>query len=114
MKAAGPMRGMLASVFTLRKSQTPNTAFPIGKPRGTPLNQNPRLSGLLFVRCGTDTQTGEPQTCRRRMTRSSEMQVRDIMTRNVITVSPDTSVLDVASLLVHHHISGVPVAAGDS
>ena len=42
------------------------------------------------------------------------MQVRDIMTRNVITVSPDTSVLDVASLLVHHHISGVPVAAGDS
>ena len=42
------------------------------------------------------------------------MQVRDIMTRNVITAAPDTSVLDVAALLVHHHVSALPVADGDS
>jgi predicted transcriptional regulator len=42
------------------------------------------------------------------------MQVRDIMTRNVIRAAPDASVLDVAALLVHHHISAVPVVDGDS
>ena len=42
------------------------------------------------------------------------MQVRDIMTRNVVSAAPDSSVLEVASLLVEHHISAVPVAESDS
>jgi CBS domain-containing protein len=42
------------------------------------------------------------------------MQVRAIMSRNVVVAAPDTSVLDVASLMVHHRISAVPVADGDS
>ncbi|HID98116.1 MAG TPA: CBS domain-containing protein [Thermodesulfobacteriaceae bacterium] len=34
---------------------------------------------------------------------------KDIMTRSVITVTPDTSVKEVARLLLEHHINGMPV-----
>jgi CBS domain-containing protein len=37
------------------------------------------------------------------------MRVNDLMTRNVVTVTPDTSLRDAAALLVEHKISGVPV-----
>ena len=37
------------------------------------------------------------------------MKAQDIMTRDVTTVSPDTSVRDIAALMVEKHISGVPV-----
>ena len=37
------------------------------------------------------------------------MQAKDIMTTNVATVTPDTSVHDVAKLLIDKNISGVPV-----
>jgi CBS domain-containing protein len=37
------------------------------------------------------------------------MKARDIMTRNVVTVSPDTPVRDIAALMAEKHISGVPV-----
>jgi CBS-domain-containing membrane protein len=41
------------------------------------------------------------------------MNVADIMTREPITVTPETPVQEVARLLVHHDISGVPVLAPD-
>jgi CBS domain-containing protein len=41
------------------------------------------------------------------------MKAQDIMTRTVITVTPDTSIQDVAALMVEKHISGIPVVAGD-
>jgi CBS-domain-containing membrane protein len=37
------------------------------------------------------------------------MLARDIMTRNVCTVTPDTAVPDIAKLLLQRHISAVPV-----
>jgi CBS domain-containing protein len=37
------------------------------------------------------------------------MQVKEIMTTSVITVSPDTPVAQIARLLREEHISGVPV-----
>lgn len=37
------------------------------------------------------------------------MKVRDVMTKNVITVEPRTSLKDAARLLVEHGISGIPV-----
>jgi CBS domain-containing protein len=37
------------------------------------------------------------------------MNVRDVMTRNVVTVDEDTPLKDVAALLLEHDISGVPV-----
>ncbi|GHE20234.1 CBS domain-containing protein [Halomonas urumqiensis] len=42
------------------------------------------------------------------------MQASDVMTRNVISVSPDSEVREIASLLLEHAISAVPVvnAAG--
>lgn len=41
------------------------------------------------------------------------MKTRDMMTKDVITVSPETSVRDVAALLVKHKISGIPVVDKD-
>src|SRR5512147_1429878 len=37
------------------------------------------------------------------------LTAKDIMTKDVVTVKPDTSIEDLASLLVEHRISGVPV-----
>ena len=41
------------------------------------------------------------------------MKVSDVMTRDVVTVAPETSLKEVARLLVEHRISGVPVVEGD-
>lgn len=37
------------------------------------------------------------------------LTAKDIMTKNVVTVTPDTSIEDLAAILVKHEISGVPV-----
>lgn len=37
------------------------------------------------------------------------MQAKDVMTPNVITVTPDTEIANIAKLLLEHHISAVPV-----
>jgi CBS-domain-containing membrane protein len=37
------------------------------------------------------------------------LTAKDIMTKDVITVRPDTSIEELSSLLVEHEISGVPV-----
>src|SRR5574337_1043434 len=37
------------------------------------------------------------------------LTAKDIMTRDVVTVKPETSIEDLASLLLKHQISGVPV-----
>lgn len=42
------------------------------------------------------------------------MNASDIMTRGVITVSPDTSVSEVVALLLRHRISAVPVVDHDA
>lgn len=40
------------------------------------------------------------------------MHARDIMTRNVITISPDTRVAEIARLLAEKAVSGTPVVDG--
>lgn len=37
------------------------------------------------------------------------MQAQDVMTRNVISIGPDATVLQAARLMLQHHISGLPV-----
>ena len=41
------------------------------------------------------------------------MRAVDVMTRDVITVGPNTSVSEIAALFLRRHISGVPVVDGD-
>jgi CBS domain-containing protein len=41
------------------------------------------------------------------------MKARDVMTAEVVTVTPETSVADAAKLMLDRHISGVPVVDGD-
>src|SRR6187431_1878559 len=40
------------------------------------------------------------------------MQVRDIMTKAVVSVDPDTSVLDLAALMLDNRVSAIPVISG--
>ena len=42
-------------------------------------------------------------------TPSTDIQIKDLMTQNVITVTQDTPVIEVARLLVTHRISSIPV-----
>ncbi len=41
------------------------------------------------------------------------MQAQDIMTKELITVAPDTPISEIAKLLVQHRIGAVPVLAAD-
>lgn len=41
------------------------------------------------------------------------MKAMDVMTRNVVSVKPDATVLQAARLMLQHHISGLPVVDGD-
>jgi CBS domain-containing protein len=41
--------------------------------------------------------------------RVADLPIGEIMTRNVVTVTPDTSIMEVARLLLEHRIGGVPV-----
>lgn len=42
------------------------------------------------------------------------MQARDIMTHEVITITPEVSLRDAARVLADYHISGMPVVDGES
>ena len=37
------------------------------------------------------------------------MKAEDVMTRDVISIDPDATVLQAARLMLQHHISGLPV-----
>jgi CBS domain-containing protein len=41
------------------------------------------------------------------------MKAADIMTRNVISAQPETTILEAAQLMLQHRISGLPVLDGD-
>ena len=41
------------------------------------------------------------------------MEAQDVMTRDVVAVGPDTTVAEIAAILVRHRISAVPVVSGD-
>jgi len=41
------------------------------------------------------------------------VQVSELMTREVITVFPDTPVVEIARRMLQHHISGIPVVERD-
>lgn len=43
----------------------------------------------------------------------SDLPIREIMTRHVVTVTPDTSVAEVAKLMLTRRIGGVPVVQGE-
>jgi CBS domain-containing protein len=42
------------------------------------------------------------------------LQIRDIMTTDLVTVGPQTTLREAMELLARHHISGAPVIAGDT
>ena len=42
------------------------------------------------------------------------MRVRDIMTRTVVSATPETSVLDLATLMLDNRVSAIPVISGGS
>jgi CBS domain-containing protein len=42
---------------------------------------------------------------------SRDVRVQEIMTTSLVTITPDTSVLDAMALMTHHHIRHLPVLA---
>ncbi len=44
----------------------------------------------------------------------SKLTVEEIMTREVVTVSPEMTIREAASLMLEHRIAGLPVLAGDN
>lgn len=42
------------------------------------------------------------------------MKARDVMTRDVVSIGPDATVLQAARLMLQHHISGLPVVDKDN
>src|SRR5258708_3354143 len=47
--------------------------------------------------------------CRQTMTGSHAMNAIDVMTRSVVSIQPDASILEAARLMLHHKVSGLPV-----
>src|SRR3989338_7608209 len=45
---------------------------------------------------------------------TSKVKAKDIMTKEVITVHPETSLLDVAKVLAERNFDGVPVVGNDN
>src|SRR3989344_8463806 len=45
---------------------------------------------------------------------TTNVLAKDIMTKEVVSVRPDTNLLDVAKILAEHNFDGVPVIDGDS
>src|ERR1044071_6630695 len=43
----------------------------------------------------------------------SAMKAEDVMTRDVISIAPDATVLQAARLMLQHHVSGLPVVDKD-
>jgi acetoin utilization protein AcuB len=43
----------------------------------------------------------------------AQLTVEKIMTRNVLTVTPETSILDAAEIMLEHKVSGLPVVDED-
>lgn len=43
----------------------------------------------------------------------AQLTVGKVMTRNLVTVSPDTPILDAAELMLEHKVSGLPVVLGN-
>jgi CBS domain-containing protein len=41
------------------------------------------------------------------------MRAHQIMTRDVITATPDTSIVEAATMMLQHHVSGLPVVDAD-
>jgi CBS domain-containing protein len=41
------------------------------------------------------------------------MKAQDVMTRDVITIDPDSTVLQAARVMLQHHVSGLPVVDGN-
>jgi CBS domain-containing protein len=41
------------------------------------------------------------------------MKVRDFMSTRVVTVHPDSPIMDAAQLMLKHHFSGLPVVDGN-
>jgi acetoin utilization protein AcuB len=42
-----------------------------------------------------------------------QLKVERVMTRNGITVTPDTSLAETARLMIHHKISGLPIVSAE-
>jgi len=81
--------------------------------RRAPVVQNNKLVGIVSER---DLLRVMPGTCAQASTMAGEagmdLPIRDIMRTQVITLSPSDHLKQAASIMLKHHIGGVPVVQG--
>ena len=83
-----------------------------------PVCEGPRLVGIVTDRDLRDAfpslaeSTGAPSRRRPKSTDPTAIPVEDVMTRDILTVEPDTPLADAARLLRRERIGALPVVAG--
>lgn len=109
---------MTKNVITTRRNTSISSAHQIMREnniRRLPVVENGKLVGLISL---GDVREASPSDA---TTLSiwelnylwAQLVVDKVMTINVYTVKPDTSILDAAELMLEHKISGLPVIDGD-
>lgn len=109
---------MRTSLLTVGPTDSVRTAWGLLREhriRHLPVVEQGRLVGIITDRdirlvfpSGTAGQGGQdPHDA------LGKISVGDIMTKRVVTVTPETSVADATRLLLKHRIGGLPVVRGD-
>lgn len=109
---------MVAPVITVEASSPISAAHHLMKNNGIrrlPVINNNKLVGIVTI---GDVREASPSDA---TTLSiwelnylwAQLTAEKIMTRNVITVNPDTPILDAAEIMLNQKVSGLPVVEGD-
>jgi len=110
---------MIAPVITVEASSPISAAHHLMKNnnvRRLPVLNNDKLVGIITI---GDVREASPSDA---TTLSiwelnylwAQLTAEKIMTRNIITVSPDTPIVDAAEIMLEKKISGLPVVEGDT
>lgn len=113
-------RHMTANVITVRPDTSVWKAWNLLRTHEIgylPVIQGGRLVGIISdrdLRLLLPSSLAMPEEQKRFRTWGTQVKVGDIMTRKVVTVTPETRTDSAAQLMVKHHISCMPVLRGST
>lgn len=109
---------MRRGVMTVAPEESVRSAWQLlreGRIRHLPVVEKGRLVGIVTdrdLRMALPSPV-QPGAVEELLQRLEQLRVEDIMTREVITVTPETSIEDAAWLLLSRRIGGLPVLEGE-
>ncbi|MFQ5656610.1 MAG: CBS domain-containing protein [Candidatus Methylomirabilales bacterium] len=113
-------RYMTANPITVRPDTSLRKAFELLRNhqiRHLPVVQGKKLVGIVTdrdLRQQLPSPLAQPEDFERFRTWSAKVKVREVMTRRVLSVSPDTRTDKAARLMVEHRISCLPILRGST